>query len=149
MRGRVEGRREIYKTRTYLWLVIKQPSHSNPLFIPPTQRISPLPHTVPSAFSFDHMPHLYHFQDLEEVGIGDAALEHLGVRVGVDQLIPQSASAEVWPLRDVGELRGGGFVDCSTWVSAFTIFTLYAGFSRVGQHSRIRASMEGKTSAEA
>ena len=52
-------------------------------------------------------------EDREEIGVGDAFTAHNAEGVGIDNLLPERASAEVWSLRDVEDLCEGRFADCA------------------------------------
>jgi hypothetical protein len=60
------------------------------------------------------MTHLHDIQNLHQLLVCRASGEHLLVGMGVDDLIPQRAGAEVRALGNVGELSRGWLVDCAS-----------------------------------
>lgn len=101
---------------SYLGLVIEQPCHRDPLFIPSAKSISPLFCNVPSSFPLDDILHANDSQDIIKIVVRHTAPFHLSLRVRVYNLVSECSKAEVWALWDVREIFSWGLADRATCI---------------------------------
>lgn len=80
--------------------MIQQPRNRQPLLLPAAQHIFPLLPRIPPALAIRQVPQAGLVQRALEVVLVLALLAHVGLAVRVDDLVAESADAEVGPLRE-------------------------------------------------
>lgn len=90
---------------TNLGTVVEQSRHGHSLLITARECVSPFSLRLPPALTLDNVVNLEDRENLHQVLVRDSARDHGGVRVRVDDLVPERAEGEVRALGDVRELR--------------------------------------------